>query len=191
MKLKSGVIAVSLVVLFSVFPASGQSLWQDGTNYIGDERPARVGDIVTVVVNEKTTTKDEAKTETTKDGKANVSEGSGILDFIKGLGLSSSTSSTGDGKAQRTYSTKADVTCMVTEILPNGNLVIEGTRDLQTHGETLRMRLKGAIRPQDVNGDNTIDSNRVANVDLIIDGKGTLTRLQKPGILTQILQAIF
>lgn len=183
------------IALLGLFPfpyvASAQSLWQDGTNYIGDERPSRIGDIVTVVVDEQTVTKDEAKTETTKDSGANVSDGTGILDFVKGLGLTSSTTSTGDGKSERTYSTKANITCMVTEVLPNGNLVIEGARDLKTHGETLTMRLKGAIRPQDVNGDNTVYSSRVANVDLTVDGKGSLTKLQKPGVLTQILQAIF
>ncbi|MDD4835656.1 MAG: flagellar basal body L-ring protein FlgH [Synergistales bacterium] len=184
---------ITSVILLSLWTTHlwAQSLWQDGTNYIGDERPTRIGDIVTVKVDEKTTTKDEAKTETTKDGSATVSEGTGLLDFIRGLGLSSTTSSTGDGKSSRSYSTKAQITCMVTEILPNGNLVIEGTRDLQTHGETLRMRIRGAIRPQDVDGNNTIDSSRVANVDLIVDGKGTLTKIQKPGFLTQILQAIF
>ncbi len=174
-----------------ILPAQGRSLWQDGTNYIGDERPSQVGDIVMVHVDEVSKTKDEAKTETTKDGGANVSEGTGLLDFIKGLGISTGSSSTGDGKSERTYSTQADITCIVTEVLPNGNLVIEGTRDLKTHGETLRMRFRGAIRPQDVDGNNTISSNRVANVDFIVDGKGTLTKLQQPGILTQILQSIF
>lgn len=191
MNLRSVLSAGILTGLLFSCPAAAQSLWQDGTNYIGDERPSMVGDIVTVVVDEQTVTRDEAKTETTKDSGANLSEGTGIMDFIKGLGLTSSTTSTGDAKTERAYATAAAVTCMVTEILPNGNLVIEGVRDLQTHGETLRMRLKGAIRPQDVNGDNTIYSSRVANVDLVIDGKGSLTRLQKPGLLTQILQAIF
>lgn len=190
MSKKTIIMSICILSLWTS-PIWAQSLWQDGTNYIGDERPKRVGDIVTVKVDEKTTTKDEAKTETTKDGSATVSEGTGLLDFIRGLGLSSTTSSTGDGKSSRSYSTKAQITCMVTEVLPNGNLVIEGTRDLQTHGETLRMRIRGAIRPQDVDGNNTIDSSRVANVDLIVDGKGTLTKIQKPGFLTQILQAIF
>ncbi len=189
--IRKSVILYAILLALWTCPLWAQSLWQDGTNYIGDERPTRIGDIVTVKVDEKTTTKDEAKTETTKDGSANVSEGTGLLDFLRGLGLSSSTKSTGDGKSTRNYSTKAQITCMVTEVLPNGNLVIEGTRDLQTHGETLRMRIRGAIRPQDVDGNNTIDSSRVANVDLIVDGKGTLTKIQKPGFLTQILQAIF
>ncbi|MCF4152435.1 flagellar basal body L-ring protein FlgH [Dethiosulfovibrio sp. F2B] len=191
--MKSLTIVMLAVCLASapISCVSGQSLWQDGTNYIGDDRPSRVGDIVMVEVDERSDTEDEAKTETTKEGGANVSEGTGILDFIKGLSLTSSTTSTGDGSSERSYRTRAKVTCVVTEVLPNGNLIIEGTRDLQTHGETLKMRFRGAIRPQDVDGDNTISSERVANVDLIVDGKGTLTRLQKPGMLTQILQAIF
>ena len=186
------IIAFVFVFMLSISgTVEAQSLWQDGSNYIGDDRPSQIGDIVTVVVEEKTKTKDEAKTETTKEGGAKVSEGTGLLDFIRGLSLTSSTTSTGDGSSERSYSTQAEISCIVTEILPNGNLVIEGTRDLQTHGETLRMRIKGAIRPQDVTGDNKIDSSRIANVDFSIDGKGTLTKIQKPGVLTQILQAIF
>ena len=80
---------------------------------------------------------------------------------------------------------------MVTDVLPNGNLVIEGTRDVRTSEETLQLQLVGVIRPQDVNSNNQIRSSLIANAELGIKGKGTLSRTQKPGVLTQLLQAIF
>jgi len=80
---------------------------------------------------------------------------------------------------------------MVTEVLPNGNLVIEGTRDLKTNEETLQLQLIGVIRPQDVDARNQIRSDLIANAEIGIKGQGSLSRLQKPGVLTQILQAIF
>ena len=79
----------------------------------------------------------------------------------------------------------------MTDVLPNGNLVIEGTRDVQTSEETLKLQLVGVIRPQDVTSGNQIPSNLIENAELGIKGKGALTRTQKAGVLTQLLQAIF
>jgi len=64
-------------------------------------------------------------------------------------------------------------------------------RDIRTNAETLKLHLRGVIRPQDVTPDNTIGSDNVANAELFVEGKGTLSRVQRPGLLTQLLQAIF
>ena len=171
--------------------AEAASLWNDNTNWIADRRPSQVGDIVTVFVDEKTKTKDEGTTEASKTNDNNVDDGFGIFDFIRAFGFSSSSRMTGDGSTERTHSAKGQITCLVTDVLPNGNLVIEGTRDIATHEETLQLHVIGVIRPQDVDSYNKIRSDLVANAEIDIKGKGTISRLQKPGILTQILQAIF
>jgi len=97
----------------------------------------------------------------------------------------------GDSSSTRTYSLKTRVSCIVTEVQDNGNLVIEGYRDLKTHDENLKLTLRGVIRPRDVSYDNTISSTKVANPELLVEGKGSLSRVQKPGLITQILQALF
>ncbi|HOM24956.1 MAG TPA: flagellar basal body L-ring protein FlgH [Thermosynergistes sp.] len=182
----------SLAVLFLLaLPAWGQSLWQDGASLYADQRPRRVGDIVTVVVNERTNTKDEAKTDVTKDNDHQVDDGTGILDFIRGFGTSSTSNMGADASTERTHRLQTQITCLVTEVLPSGNLVIEGVRDIRTNAETLKLHLRGVIRPQDVTPDNTIGSDNVANAELFVEGKGTLSRVQRPGLLTQLLQAIF
>ena len=76
--------------------AEAVSLWDDRTNWTADERPGRVGDIVTVLVNERTDAKDEATMDVKKSSKNSVSDGTGILRFIRSLGLTSDNSSKGD-----------------------------------------------------------------------------------------------
>ncbi len=171
--------------------AQAASLWDDRTNWTADKRPGRVGDIVTVLVNEKSDAKDEATTDLKKSSSSSVSDGTGILKFIRALGLTSQVDSKGDGSIERKHYTKTTLACLVTEILPNGNLVIEGTRDVRTSSETLQFQLIGVIRPQDVNSNNQIPSELIANAELAVKGKGAITRTQKPGIITQILQAVF
>lgn len=168
-----------------------RSLWNDKTNWVADRRPTAVGDIVTVVVNERTKIKDEGKTDVSKSNDNKVGDGFGIFDFIKSFGFSSKSNMKGDGSTERTHTAQTQITCLVTDVLPNGNLIIEGTRDVATHEETLQLHIVGVIRPQDVNSYNQITSDKIANAEIGVKGRGALTRLQKPGILTQILQAIF
>lgn len=183
--------AVLLLLGAAAFPARASSLWDDRSNWVADRRPTSVGDIVTVVVNERTRTKDEGKTDVSKSNNNSVADGVGIFDFIKAFGFSSKSDMKGDGSTERTHTAQTRITCLVTDILPNGNLIIEGTRDIATHEETLQLQVVGVIRPRDVDSYNQISSDKIANAEIGVRGKGALTRLQKPGILTQILQTIF
>ncbi len=185
---------LALLGLLGVFLASAggaQSLWQDGGSLFADQKPSKVGDIVTVLVKEKTATKDEAKTDVSKTNDSSIADGWGLFSFIKALGFKSDSSTKGDGSTERTHTATARVTCLVTEVLPNGNLVIEGGRDLKTHDETLKLRFRGVVRPSDIGSDNVVLSDLVANAEVGIEGKGALTRVQRPGVLTQIFQVLF
>ena len=168
-----------------------QSLWDDNSNWFADERPGRVGDLVTVIVDERTDAKDEATMDVQKTTNNQVSDGTGILKFIRGLTFSSTNSSAGDGSIERKHHATATDACLVTEVLPNGNLVIEGTRDIRTSEEILQFQLIGVIRPQDVSSENQISSKLIANAEIAVKGRGVMSRTQKPGIITQILQTVF
>ena len=189
--------ALALAAFFGIvciyFPASGEavSLWNDRTNWIADQRPSRIGDIVTVLVDEQTDTRDRATTDLQRTSNNDVSNGWGILSFIRGLGLDTSSNSRGQGSIERRHYGRTTITCMVIDVLPNGNLVIEGIRDVRTSDETLQLQLIGVIRPQDVNSNNQIPSSLIANAELGIKGRGALSRTQRPGIITQILQTVF
>ena len=167
------------------------SLWNDKANWFADERPGKVGDIVTVIVNERTDAKDEATMEITKQTNNEVADGSGILKFLRAITFQSNNSSTGDGSVERKHHATATVACLITEVLPNGNLVIEGTRDIRTSEETLQFQLIGVIRPQDVTSENKISSQLVANAEIAVKGRGAISRTQRVGVITQILQAVF
>ena len=126
-----------------------------------------------------------------KSSSNSVSDGTGILSFIRSLSLTTSNTSAGDGSVERKHHATGTVACLVTEVLPNGNLVIEGTRDVRTSEEILQFQIIGVIRPQDVNSDNQINSSLIANAELAVKGRGIVSRTQKPGVVTQILQAVF
>ena len=187
-------ILCAVIVLLSANTAFAGSLWNDNTNWFADARPGRVGDVITVLVDERTDAKDEATMDLTKTSNANVNDGAngtGILSSIRGLTFTTANSATGDGSSERKHHATATLACLVTEVLPNGHLVIEGTRDIRTSEETLQLQLAGVIRPQDVTADNQISSQLVANAEISVKGRGVLTRTQKPGIITQILQTVF
>ncbi|MBQ3458281.1 MAG: flagellar basal body L-ring protein FlgH [Synergistaceae bacterium] len=167
------------------------SLWDDNANWFADSRPGRVGDIITVVVSERTDASDESDMSLKKESTLSVTEGTGILGFIRGLTLGSSNESKGNGSIERTHSARTTLACLVTEVLPNGNLVIEGTRDVRTSDEILQLMLVGVIRPQDVNSDNQIQSSLIANAEISVKGRGVISKTQRPGLITQILQTMF
>ena len=187
-------VMCALLVLTLTGSAWGTSLWNDNANWFADERPNRVGDIVTVLVDERTDAKDEATLSLAKSSSSNVNDGadgSGILKFLRGLTFTTANAAAGDGSAERKHHATATLACLVTEVLPNGNLVIEGTRDIRTSEEMLQLQLTGVIRPQDVTSDNQISSKLVANAEISVKGRGMISRTQKPGIVTQILQMVF
>lgn len=180
------------VLVFLIMSLSlNASLWDDNANWFADSRPGRVGDIITVVVSERTDASDESDMSLKKESTLSVTEGTGILGFIRGLTLGSSNESKGNGSIERTHSARTTLACLVTEVLPNGNLVIEGTRDVRTSDEILQLMLVGVIRPQDVNSDNQIQSSLIANAEISVKGRGVISKTQRPGLITQILQTMF
>ena len=113
------------------------------------------------------------------------------MSFIRAMTLGTQNDTTGNGSIERTHSATTTLACLITEVLPNGNLVIEGTRDVRTSDEILQIMLSGVIRPQDVNSDNQISSRLIANAEISVKGRGVISRTQKPGVITQILQTVF
>ncbi|MDR3231987.1 MAG: flagellar basal body L-ring protein FlgH [Synergistaceae bacterium] len=191
MKIALSAFLCGTLIAGTAVQAGAVSLWNDTTNWVADRRPGRAGDIVTVLVDEKTDTQDKATTDLKKSASNSVSNGAGILKFIRNLSLTSQNDAKGDSSIKRNHYGRTTLSCVVTEVLPNGNLVIEGTRDVRTSEETLQLQLVGVIRPQDVDSNNQIRSNMIANAELAIKGRGALSRTQKPGIITQVLQAVF
>jgi flagellar L-ring protein precursor FlgH len=181
-------IAISLAV---AMPAGADSLWSDGSSLFSDRKASNIGDILMVKVVESFTDTDQGKTSSTKDTDEDIQAGWGILKFLKAFGFGTSSSMSGNTKVERTKKMNMQVSCIVTDVMPNGNLVIMGERSMVNGAERMNVRYSGVVRPQDIAHNNVVDSARVANAELICNGKGIITRTQRPGVINQILQAIF
>lgn len=169
------------------------SLWNSGARSIAEDFRARqVGDLLTIVVQESATASSTAATKSDRSDSANFAGGTGFLKrFLKDFGASAAASSSGQGQTSRTGSLATRLTVVVKEILPNGNLVIEGTRVVTINKENQKILLTGVVRPQDVSPENTVSSIYVANAAIQFDGKGTVGDRQKKGLISRIFDWIF
>ncbi|MBR2215581.1 MAG: flagellar basal body L-ring protein FlgH [Selenomonadaceae bacterium] len=201
MQLKiKGVLLMMPVMLAAVFllqpaMASAQSLWGKGNvyafGYYADRKARNVGDILTIVISERTTASQTKSSSNSKSGSQSLGAGTGIFDFIKAASISGSDNFTADGSASDTSRFTGNVTVTVTEILPSGNMVVEGVQSIWQNKNEHKITIKGVVRPDDITTANTVPSTKVADATLRFDGKGPLNAKQRQGILTQIFNILF
>ena len=187
-------LAAILIVAFILAGGAveAKSLWVDsGRSWYSDRKARDVGDILTVVISESTTqTATKARTNS-KSGSINVGTGTGIFDFIRAFSASGSDNWQADGSATDTNRYSGQISVTVVEVLPNDNLVIEGTQSIWQNRDEHKITLRGIIRRDDVLMDNTVPSYKVADATIKFDGKGPLNAKQRQGILTQIFNFLF
>lgn len=195
--LKTGVIIV-LVYNSITNLAGANSLWLAGEDLYSSRssKTFRVGDIITIKINEQATAKHQASTDTTDNTQLEVKSSPKIpvfkKVFDKFLGKNEVKNRwQGNGTTTRSGTLAGTISAKVIEILPNGNLVIEGKRSLRVNKETQIIIVKGIVRPQDVDSSNSIDSKFIAEAEIFYEGKGAIGRTQKPGIFTQIANWLF
>ncbi|MBR4903463.1 MAG: flagellar basal body L-ring protein FlgH [Selenomonadaceae bacterium] len=171
-----------------------KSLWVDnggGISLYSDKKARNVGDILTIVINETTTQTATKSRSNSKSGSVSVGTGTGIFDFIKAFSASGSDAFKADGSAVDTNRYSGQITVTVVEVLPNDNMIIEGTQSIWQNRDEHKITLRGVIRRDDVSMNNTVLSTRVADATLKFDGKGPLNAKQRQGILTQIFNFLF
>ena len=190
-KTSIAILLIASVLAAVVLPAAADSLWDDNSSLFSDRKARRVGDLLMVKINEKFSNTDEGKTSSSKDTDEDIKAGFGILSFLRAFGFGSSSQMSGSTKIDRTKKMSMLVSCIVTEVLPKGNMVIQGERSMVNGAERMNVTYAGVVSPRDVAHNNIVDSSRVANSEIIVNGKGVISRTQRPGIINQILQAIF
>jgi flagellar L-ring protein FlgH len=174
--------------------ASAQSLWRDEASkpMYADKRAASVGDILTILVQESTSSSKDNKTETAKKSGLDASletffyspAASGFLTKggqMPAVKFNSKSDFAGGGAINNSEKLSARAAVTVMDVLPNRNLVVEGRRETQVSGEKQTMVLRGVVRPEDVLGNNTIYSYNVADATIQIISKGTITDSQRKG----------
>ncbi|SEH29062.1 flagellar basal body L-ring protein FlgH [Selenomonas sp. KH1T6] len=197
---KCGVCALALAVFGAGFlslegRAGAQSLWSDDGAFnrgvFADRKAYRVGDIVTIVITETTTLSTAKNTSNSKSGSTSLEAGIGIFRFLKAASASGSDAFSAKGSATATNTALGNVTVTVTEVLPNGNMVLEGTQSIWQNKDEHKITFRGICRQDDILGNNTIPSTKVADATVRFDGKGPLNAKQRQGILTQIFNILF
>src|SRR5450755_783108 len=177
------------------------SLWRNGSRaFFKDQRAHQVGDILTVTVN--ITDKANIANETQRS-RANT-EDSGISNFFgkskipimnapigsRIFTADSTASSDGKGSVQRQEALSTNVAGVVTQVLPNGNLVIEGRQEIRVNFEIRELIVAGIVRPEDIQSDNTIDSSKIAQARISYGGRGQITDVQQPRYGQQVMDVL-
>lgn len=178
------------------------SLWRNGSRaFFKDQRAHQVGDILTVAVNITDKAKYENETSRSRSGNEN----SGVSNFIGAntianpakavlpgriLTADSSGASDGKGTIDRKEQLQTNVAAVVTQVLPNGNLVVEGRQEIRVNFEVRELIVGGIVRPEDIRSDNTIDSTKIAEARIAYGGRGQITDVQQPRYGQQLLDVV-
>ena len=192
----AGMLAAAFAV-GSIAPAvSAESLWKNPSGYptrnvFADHRAMNVGDIVTIIISETTTTSATRSSANEKSGSVSIGAGVGIFDFLKAASASGSDKFNAKGSASSTNRTIGNVTVTITEITPAGNFILEGTQSIWQNRNEHKITFRGMCRPEDISATNTVLSTRVADATVRFDGMGPLNAKQRQGILTQIFNILF
>ena len=167
------------------------------TDLGSDVRAAQVDDMVTIVVNESASAVANGATQTSRASAASSqitslfgpkSAGGALANL---LNTTSSQTLDGKGTTSRGATINATLSARVTHVLPNGYLVLEGTKDVLVNSEHQMVNVRGVIRPADLTFGNMIASNQIAQMEIKIDGKGVVNdAIRRPFILWRLLLGI-
>ena len=184
-----------MMMFFQPAKVFAQSLWANtngsATSLFSDRRARNVGDILTIVISEATTTSATKTNSNSKKGSQSLNAGTGIFSFLAAATAGGSDSFSASGAATDVNKVSGKVTVTVTEVQSNGNMVVEGTQSIWQNRDEHKITLRGVVRQDDITSSNTIPSSLVADATLKFDGKGPLNTKQRQGILTQIFNILF
>ena len=176
------------------------SLWRTGSRaFFKDQRARLVGDLVTVKV--KVTDRAQLDNTTKRSRKNGEDFGAENVFGLEAkwkpkadpsslLKLDSDSSSEGSGSVRRAEQLATNVAAVVTQTLPNGNLVIEGKQEIRVNFEVRELIVAGVIRPEDIESDNTIESTKIAQARIAYGGRGQITDVQQPRYGQQVMDIL-
>ena len=179
---------------------ANNSLWQPGAaSFFHDPRASNIGDVITVNVS----TTDAAKlSNTTSRSRTNSEDANltnlfglekalpSVMDPSSLVKMGSDTSNVGAGAVQRSEAVNMTLAALVAQVLPNGNLVIDGHQQVLVNSEMRDMRVSGIVRREDITQDNTVNLTQIAEARISYGGKGTVSDVQQPRYGSQLLDII-
>lgn len=181
------------------------SLWAaDRTTFFKDQRANDIGDIITVVINIDDGAEMENESSRTRSGREDAAMGSlfgleSSLDRILPqavnntdlVDLDSDSTHTGTGTVEREEEVTVQLAALVTQILPNGNMVINGKQEVLVNFEKRILQIDGVIRPEDITIENTISYEKIAEARIVYGGEGQITDMQQPRYGQQFYDIVF
>lgn len=166
-----------------------------------DQRAEFVGDILTVKIVEVSTASEKATTDTSRsnDIETGISNLMGLetnkfpssITPEKMIAAKTSSDFSGEGETTRTGSLSATITARIVDVLPSGNLAVEGKRELYVNNEKKEILVQGIVRPKDIAYDNSILSTQIADAKIIYTGIGVIGERQSPGWLSRIADTVW
>jgi len=176
------------------------SLWQPGSqSFFHDPRAMHVGDVITVNV----TVADNAKMSNTSSRGRTNSENANLtnlfglekvlppaIDPTSVVKMGSDNSNVGTGKIERSEDLSMTLAALVAQVLPNGNLVIDGHQQVRVNNELRDMRLSGIVRREDITQDNTVNLSQIAEARVAYGGAGTMSDVQQPRYGSQLIDIL-
>jgi len=179
------------------------SLWRSGpASLFGDRRAARMGDILTVIIN----IDDQATLQNTSSRSRSAGENMSIANLIglaqtandiagrnitdPAVGLSSASNTSGSGSINRNEQIMLRIAATVVQELANGHLVVRGTQEVRVNSELRDLQITGIIRPEDISRQNTITYDKMAGARIYYGGRGMVSDVQAPRYGQQILEIL-
>ena len=182
-------------------PRGRSSLWQPGArSFFHDPRASRVGDIITVnvaVADAAKISNSTARSRTNSDN-ASLNNLFGLESVMPSVGLTpgslvkmgSDTSNVGAGSVNRSETINMTLAALVTQVLPNGNMVISGHQQMKFNGELRDLTVSGIVRTEDITSSNMIDLTQIAEARISYGGRGTVSDVQTPRLGSQLLDIV-
>ena len=175
--------------------SSPGSLWTNSgqhSSLFRDMKARYVNDVVTIRVSETTqaVTSANASNRRASNVSNNLETLSGVNELPLMIGASGQTRFDGQGNTSRATQLQTTLTARVTDVLPNGYLVVEGSREVRVNNENQMIVLSGVVRPSDINQNNVVPSAAVAQMSVRVQGRGVVSQPLKPGWLHQIVNGI-
>ncbi len=182
---------------------NSNSLWRSGARaFFEDQRAKKVGDILTVLVTISDRAAIDNETERSREGDDSTGAGGALGTAIDTLflpaGMSASNLASvnsdseykGKGSVDRNERLSTKVAAVVTQLLPNGNMVIEGRQEVRVNFEVRELVVGGVVRPEDIASNNTIESEKIAEARIGYGGRGQITDVQQPRYGSQVLDIV-
>lgn len=179
------------------------SLWQSGTRtFFKDQRASQIGDLVTVLVRITDSAAISNETERSRSGSESAAATGAIGNALNRvilpsessadalINLNGSGSHSGEGSVNRSEELITTIAAVVTQVLPNGNLVIEGRQEVRVNFEVRELLVTGVVRPEDIDFQNTVDSANIAEARISYGGRGQITDVQQPRYGQQLIDVI-